>query len=548
MADPASKFTDEELKKVEKQLKSVYSKAYLDILQKQNEFNRKYEEKSKKYLEKVAKGEMTQDQYDSWLKGQVFQGDQWQAKKEQMLNVIHNSNKTAADILNGKTRGVFAFNATYANYDLEHGAGINFGFGIYDTNTVINLVKNDPKLLPEWKIDQAKDYKWSQKKLNKQISLGILEGESLDKIATRLCNNLCTTNFNKMRTFARTAMTGAQNEGRLFSYENAKALGIKVKKQWMCTLDGHTRIEHQKLDGQTQDIDKPFEVDGLKIRYPGDPTAEAALVFNCRCTMVGDIEDYPATYDRYDNIDGRPIKQMTYGEWLDAKSKGSDILPVPLTFSHTEQMAAKTKHIIIQGQDISTTWKRRPDQFDFEIDDVINAQGFDGLPKVVSKEEFDKAVKAANRGNGFIAQRTYSASDQEILNAYREQLYSGKWYVDCSTGGSVFGQGMYCAGGYGYEMSGSAKNDIKQYQNLAIIRNNFGETHHKVETLTVDPKAKIITFSELQKTMKKESYTGDPGVFATLKGFDVIDVDNQREPNSFIILNRTKLIIKEPEQ
>lgn len=470
MADPASKFTDEELKKVEKQLKSVYSKAYLDILQKQNEFNRKYEEKSKKYLEKVAKGEMTQDQYDSWLKGQVFQGDQWQAKKEQMLNVIHNSNKTATDILNGKTRGVFAFNATYANYDLEHGAGINFGFGIYDTNTVINLVKNDPKLLPEWKIDQAKDYKWSQKKLNKQISLGILEGESLDKIATRLCNNLCTTNFNKMRTFARTAMTGAQNEGRLFSYENAKALGIKVKKQWMCTLDSHTRIEHQKLDGQTQDIDKPFEVDGLKIRYPGDPTAEAALVFNCRCTMVGDIEDYPATYDRYDNIDGRPIKQMTYEEWLDAKSKGSDILPVPLTFSHTEQMAAETKHTIIQGQDISTTWKRRPDQFDFEIEDVINAQGFDGLPRVVSAEEFNEAVKAANGGNGFIAQRTYSAPDQETLDAYRQQLYEGKWYVDCSTGGAQYGQGMYCAADYSGTITKGITDEMKHYQMVSSER------------------------------------------------------------------------------
>lgn len=321
MADPASKFTDEELKKVEKQLKSVYSQAYLDILQKQNEFNRKYEEKSKKYLEKVAKGEMTQAQYSDWLKGQVFQGDQWQAKKEQMIDVIYNSNKTATDILNGKTKSVFAFNASYANYDLERNAGVNFGFGIYDTNTVINLVKNDPKLLPEWKIDQAKDYRWSQKKLNKQVSLGIIEGESLDKIATRLCSNLCTTNFNKMRTFARTSMTGAQNEGRLFSYENAKELDIKVKKQWMCTLDDHTRITHQQLDGQIQETDKPFEVNGLKIMYPGDPNAEPALVFNCRCTMVAEIDNYPSDYERYDNIEGKPIDNMTYEEWEDRNIK-----------------------------------------------------------------------------------------------------------------------------------------------------------------------------------------------------------------------------------
>lgn len=334
MADPASKYTDDQIAVVEKQLKSVYNQAYKDILQKQKDFNAKHQKKVDKYLKKVADGKMTQEQYDNWLKGQVFQGKQWEDKKKQMLAIIYNSNKVATDIMNEKTHGVFAFNATYANYDMEHGAGVNFGFGIYDTVTVSNLIKNDPKLLPEWKIDQPKDYKWNQKKLNKQISLGIVEGESLDKIAHRLCDSLCTQNFNKMRTFARTAMTGAQNSGRLFSYEHAKGLGIKVKKQWMATLDNHTRISHQQLDGQIQDTDKPFEVGGMKIKYPGDPTAAAALVFNCRCTMVSEIEDYPSTYDRYDNIDGKPIKQMTYSEWLDAKAKGEDISPVPLTFSH----------------------------------------------------------------------------------------------------------------------------------------------------------------------------------------------------------------------
>lgn len=315
MADPASKYTDDQIDEVERQIKAVYSSAYIDILHKQKEFNAKHQKKADKYLKKVADGEMTQEQYERWLKGQVFQGEQWEAKRKQILDVIYNSNRTATDILNGKTHGVFAHNATYANYEMEHNTGINFGFGIYDTATVSNLIKNDPKLLPEWKIDQPKDYVWNQRKLNKQITLGIIEGESLDKIASRLSDSLCTQNFNKMRTFARTAMTGAQNSGRLFSYENAKGLGIKVKKQWMATLDHHTRITHQELDGQIRDTDKPFEVGGLKIRYPGDPFAAAALVFNCRCTLVSEIEDYPSTYERYDNIEGKPIPQMTYNEW-----------------------------------------------------------------------------------------------------------------------------------------------------------------------------------------------------------------------------------------
>lgn len=334
MADPGVTYTDAALKDIEKQLKSVYNSAYKDMLQKQKDFNAAYAKKEAKYQAQLAAGQITQDQFDAWKKGQVFQGEQWQAKKKQILDTLYSSNKIATKIVNGQAVNVFAFNANYQSFSLEHGAGVNFGFGLYDSASVVNLIKNDPKLLPEWKINQPKDYKWNQKKLNRQINLGIVEGESLDKIANRLCDALSTQNFNHMRTFARTAMTGAQNAGRDLSLQAAQDKGIKVKKEWMCTLDGRTRTNHRLLDGQRRPLDKPFEAGGMKIRYPGDPAAHPSMVYNCRCTMVGDVEDYPATYDRYDNIDGKPIKNMTYEEWAKAKGAGKNIEPVPLSFSH----------------------------------------------------------------------------------------------------------------------------------------------------------------------------------------------------------------------
>ena len=334
MADLGVAYTDDALKDIEKQLKSVYGAAYKDMLQKQKDFNAAYAKKEAKYQAQLSAGQITQDQFDAWKKGQDFQGEQWQAKKKQILDTLYSSNEIAAKIVNGQAVDVFAFNANYQSFNLEHGAGINFGFGLYDSASVTNLIKNDPKLLPEWKIDQPKDYTWNQKKLNRQINLGIIEGESLDKIANRLCDSLSTQNFNHMRTFARTAMTGAQNAGREISLQEAQDKGINVKKEWMCTLDGHTRTNHRLLDGQRRPLDKPFEAGGMKIRYPGDPTAHPSMVYNCRCTMVGDLEDYPATYDRYDNIDGKPIKNMTYDEWVKAKSAGTDINPIPLSFSH----------------------------------------------------------------------------------------------------------------------------------------------------------------------------------------------------------------------
>lgn len=330
MADLGATFTDAEIAKTEKELKTVYNKAYKDILQKQKDFNEKYKIKEEKKLKQVASGQMTQEEFDHWKKGQVFQGKQWENKKKQILGTIYKTNDIATGIVNGKTHNVFAFNANYTAYDLEHGAGVNFGFELYDETTVTNLIKNDPQLLPKWKIDQPKDYTWNQKKLNRQINLGIIEGESLDKIANRLSDTLVTQNFNKMRTFARTAMTGAQNSGRQIRLEEAKKLGINLKKEWMATLDAHTRINHRELDGQKVEMEESFEIKGIKIRYPGDPLAPPAMVYNCRCTMVGDLTNYPATYDRYDNIDGKRIKGMTYKEWEDAKKKGDDISPIQL--------------------------------------------------------------------------------------------------------------------------------------------------------------------------------------------------------------------------
>ncbi len=334
MADLGATYTDAALKDLEKQLKSVYNSTYKDILKKQKDFNAAYAKKEAKYQSQLSSGQITQSQFDSWKKGQVFQGKQWQEKKKQILDTLYSSNTIATKMINGQATDVFAFNASYQAFSLEHEAGVNFGFSPYDSATVTNLIKNNPKLLPEWKINQPKDYKWNEKKLNRQVNLGIIEGESLDKIANRLCDALSTQNFNHMRTFARTAMTGAQNAGRDLSLQAAADKGIALKKEWMCTLDGHTRTNHRILDGQKRPLNKPFEADGMKIRYPGDPEAHPSMVYNCRCTMVADLEDYPATYDRYDNVDGKPIKNMTYNEWADAKSAGKDINPTPLTFSH----------------------------------------------------------------------------------------------------------------------------------------------------------------------------------------------------------------------
>lgn len=347
MADYAHEYTDHEIAKLNKQIQNIYKEAEKDIQKKMDDFNAKHKIKEQKYQQKVNSGQMSQEEFDRWKKGQVFQGQQWQAKKEQILDTMHHSNEIATNMINGETQNVFMVNANYMSYDMEHGAGINFGFGIYDSNTVAKLIKDDPQLLPKWKIDKPKDYKWSQKKLNNAITQGIIQGESLDKIAKRLSNKLASTNENKMKTFARTAMTGAQNSGRQMQLENAKKMGIDLMKEWMATLDSHTRDSHADVDGEQVEVDKKFS-NGLM--YPGEPGGAPAEVYNCRCSMVSELKKYPSVYNRYNNETGERIKNMSYRDWEKAKKSGGnfksysiDKMAIGKLFDGLSQNGAYTK-------------------------------------------------------------------------------------------------------------------------------------------------------------------------------------------------------------
>lgn len=308
-------------RKLEKEIRDTFEEAKSDIDRKLADFKRRYKVKEQIHLRDVAEGRWTQERFDSWVRGQVFQGEQWKAKREQIQQTLYDANSIAAKMVNEQRMNLFAFNANYQAYSLEHGVGIDFGFGLYDSATVSRLIKSDPQILPMWKIDEPKDYIWNGKKVNNAIRQGIIQGERLDQIAKRLSDGLVAQNMNKMLTFARTGMTEAQNSGRLARLREASDMGIKVHKEWMSTLDERTRWQHADLDGQKRPIDKPFEIGGYKIRYPGDPTAHASMVYNCRCTMVGDLDDYPSEYERRDNIEGKPIKNMTYREWEAAKGK-----------------------------------------------------------------------------------------------------------------------------------------------------------------------------------------------------------------------------------
>lgn len=56
-------------------------------------------------------------------------------------------------------------------------------------------------------------------------------------------------------------------------------------KTWRTQRDERVRPQHRILDGQTVNIGDEFKVDGVALRYPGDPAAPPHLALACRCRL-----------------------------------------------------------------------------------------------------------------------------------------------------------------------------------------------------------------------------------------------------------------------
>lgn len=164
--------------------------------------------------------------------------------------------------------------------------------------------------------------------------------------------------------------------------------------------------------------------------------------------------------------------------------------------------SSKQPRKVVNASNISKSFKPRS-AYKYEIDDIINAQGFDSLPHVVSQSEFDEAVKES----GFVAQRVYCAPSKEILDAYHEQFVNGQFYVNCEVGGAQYGQGMYCASDYSGNLSEGIGSEMAHYKEEGQIR---GMPYSRVETITLDKSAKIVDYRDLRYSFDffnaKDSY------------------------------------------
>lgn len=320
MADPAHEEVERALGEISGRVRREYAAAYEGAEARLADYLRRFEAKDLAHAEAVRRGEETEADYREWRRGRILAGRRWQELVDALAEDYRNADRVAASIVNGHMPDAYAVNHDYATFQVEKGSNLDTSYTLYDRATVERLIRDRPDLLPAVKVDGKKDLAWNRKHIASAITQGVLQGEGIDRVARRVRSVADMDCRAAMRT-ARTAMTSAQNAGRVDAYRRAEGMGIHVRKQWLATLDRRTRHSHRRLDGETVGMDEEFS-NGLK--YPGDPgSGRGGEVYNCRCTLVPVVDGAdPSEGARRSDMGG-----MSYEEWR--SERGPTAPPAP---------------------------------------------------------------------------------------------------------------------------------------------------------------------------------------------------------------------------
>lgn len=307
--------TDALLEKLIEEIYGIYEQAAYEMKVKAETYLGWFRDMDKKMRDKLNSGEITADVYKQWRTSHMLTADRFLDMADILAKDMNSTNEIAMNVINGYLPEVYAVNHNYATYQIEKQARIDTSYQLYDHQTVERLIKdkisgNPKQVLVPWKavVKYPEAQRWNAQIVNSVAAQGILQGETIPQIAARIGQNLPTKNYNAAVRDARTMVTAAENAGRIDAYDRAQEMGIKLKKQWMATLDGRTRHSHRMLDGETRDVDDTFS-NGCE--YPGDPKGDPAEVYNCRCCLISQIEGF-----EFEQAKSSPqLAEQDYEEW-----------------------------------------------------------------------------------------------------------------------------------------------------------------------------------------------------------------------------------------
>lgn len=264
-----------------------------------------------------AKAKVFIEQYDQLSFSKRLEAERLLSIGQQIQDILNETSKAVTQSIAQGT-GNMAKNGYYSTFfGFEGGYSLNIPMGFLDEDYIRSVV-NNPVNGQLFSQRIHKNTTRLSRATTQSIIQGAIDGKGYGYVAKRI-EDLTEADYRRALRIARTEGGRASSISQQNAYDEAKNVGVKLKKRWVATFDENTRNSHRALDGQTVDSDKSFTspVSGAMGQGPrlmGSPAED----INCRCTTIAIVEGYEPGL-RLDNETGEAIKNMSYTEWLKYK-------------------------------------------------------------------------------------------------------------------------------------------------------------------------------------------------------------------------------------
>ncbi len=300
--DKAHHMTDKQLAALEKRIAAEYKKAADELTETVNAYFERFKQRdaeTKALIGTIVNGKVyTEQDYKQWRLAQIGRGKRFEALRDKLADRYTRANEVAIAYVNGDLPKIYAMNHAFTIQDARKqssGALDEIDFIAFDENTVRRLILEEPDIMPYYPKERAVrrgfDLEYGKRQITKSVTSGILQGNSVNKIAKDLLTHITTMEKTSAVRAARTAITEAENAGRQAAADELASKGAVLKKRWIATHDSRTRHAHREADGQIVANDEPFIVGGESLMFPGDGSMGASgwNLYNCRCTRAVEI-------------------------------------------------------------------------------------------------------------------------------------------------------------------------------------------------------------------------------------------------------------------
>lgn len=354
----------------------------------------------------------------------------------------------------------------------------------------------------------------------------------------------------RTETIARTEILRAANEGRNQAWQQGIEEGYvspAAQKQWATEPDACEICI--PLDGESVPITGEF------------PDGDPPLHPNCRCDVLMvdvDVSDYENM--TWDEIDAELDQLLTDNIPTESEPSTSILDNIPSTptanhsvdywldddFREARTLVDEWKEPMLSGSIDPETFKltyKVPE--DMMLKGILQEQGFDALPTVVSPTEFAQLQDA---GLQYLGRGITGETKDEVAG-----------YIDNFIQGPDFNpRGMFGSGTYA-----SPNEDVLEFFSTHTA-SGVEVSNGDVINMLIKPDAKVVDYSEVKAlesklTNDRNKYRrdGDPlwlfqdeGRTAAANGIDIVRIPNpniggnQVDADYYLILNRGSLIVE----